>query len=178
MVSSVFILLPFLTVSQHESGTRTTISWSVIIYSKTFFSQCNLNAQIEPVQDKYMYSLFTACLHYIKSMINSFFLGAAIVIVWQLDLQLQVQSVPVTTKVVSSNPVHGEVYLIQHYVIKFVSDLRQVGDFLQFPRPINPRPPRYNCNIVESGGKHHKQNHLSQFNYFCESFCCTRIIFF
>ena len=26
---------------------------------------------------------------------------------------------------VSSNPVHGEVYLIQHYVIKFVSYLRQ-----------------------------------------------------
>jgi hypothetical protein len=34
-----------------------------------------------------------------------------------------VQSVPITTKVVSSNPVHGEVYSIQHYVIKFVSDL-------------------------------------------------------
>jgi hypothetical protein len=80
MVSSVFILLPFLTVSQHESGTRTTISWSVIIYSKIFSSQGNLTAQIEPVQDKYMYSLFTVCLHYIKSMINSFFLGAAIVI--------------------------------------------------------------------------------------------------
>jgi hypothetical protein len=31
---------------------------------------------------------------------------------------------PITTKVVSSNPVHGEVYSIQHYVIKFVSDLR------------------------------------------------------
>ena len=41
------------------------------------------------------------------------------------------QSVPITSKVVSSNPVHGEVYLIQHYVIKFVSDLRQVGGFLQ-----------------------------------------------
>ena len=26
---------------------------------------------------------------------------------------------------------HGEVYMIQHYVIKFVSDLRQVGGFLQ-----------------------------------------------
>ena len=26
--------------------------------------------------------------------------------------------------------IHGEVYLIQHYVIKFVSDLRQVGSFL------------------------------------------------
>ena len=32
-----------------------------------------------------------------------------------------VQSVPITTKVVSSNPIHGEVYSIQHYVIKVVS---------------------------------------------------------
>ena len=30
----------------------------------------------------------------------------------------------------SSNPSDGEVYLIQHYAIKFVSDLRLVGDFL------------------------------------------------
>jgi hypothetical protein len=50
-----------------------------------------------------------------------------------------VQSVPITIKVVSSNPVHGKVYLIQHYVIKFVSDLRQVSGFLRvlrFPPPI------------------------------------------
>ena len=47
-----------------------------------------------------------------------------------MDLQLPLHSVPITTKVVSSNPVHGEVYLIQHYVIKFVSNLRQVGGFL------------------------------------------------
>jgi hypothetical protein len=33
-----------------------------------------------------------------------------------------VQSVPITTKVVGSNPTHGEVYSIQHYVIKIVSD--------------------------------------------------------
>jgi len=42
-------------------------------------------------------------------------------------------------EVVSSNPVHGEVYSIQDYVIKFVSDLRQVGGFLRvlrFPPPI------------------------------------------
>jgi len=32
-----------------------------------------------------------------------------------------VQSVPITTKVVSLNPVHGEVYLIQRYLIKFIS---------------------------------------------------------
>ena len=51
-------------------------------------------------------------------------------IVWKLDLQLPVQSVPITTKVLSLNPVHGEVYLIQHYVMKFVGDLRQIGGFL------------------------------------------------
>jgi hypothetical protein len=31
--------------------------------------------------------------------------------------------VPIITKAVSSDPIHGEVYLIQHYVIQFVSDL-------------------------------------------------------
>jgi hypothetical protein len=44
-----------------------------------------------------------------------------------------------STKVVSSNPAHGEVYSIQHYVIKFVSDLQQVSGFLRvvrFPPPI------------------------------------------
>ena len=62
-----------------------------------------------------------------------------VVIVWLLDLQLPVQSVPITTKVVSSSPVHGEVYSIQHNVITFVSDLRQVEGFsrvLRFPLPI------------------------------------------
>ena len=57
--------------------------------------------------------------------------AVVVVIVWQLDLQLAVQSVPIITEVVSSNPVPGKVY-----VIKFVSDLRQVGGFLQFPPPI------------------------------------------
>ena len=40
------------------------------------------------------------------------------------------QSVPIATKVVGSNPAHGEVYSIQHYEIKFVIDVRQVSDFL------------------------------------------------
>jgi hypothetical protein len=44
------------------------------------------------------------------------------------------QSVPIATKVVSSNPVHGEMYSIQHYVIKFVSDMRRVGDFVRARR--------------------------------------------
>ena len=41
------------------------------------------------------------------------------------------QSVPIATKVVSLNPIHSEVYSIQHYyMIEFVSDLWQIGDFL------------------------------------------------
>ena len=65
--------------------------------------------------------------------------AVVVVIVWKLDLQLPVQSVHITTNVVSSNSSHDGVYSIQHYVIKFVSDLRQVGGFLpvlRFPPPI------------------------------------------
>jgi hypothetical protein len=40
-----------------------------------------------------------------------------------------IQSVLITTKVVSSDPAQGEVYSIQHYVIKFVGDLLEVGGF-------------------------------------------------
>ena len=52
---------------------------------------------------------------------------------------ITVQSVPITTKVVSSNLAYGEMYSIQHCVIKFVSNLRQVGGVLRvrwFPQPI------------------------------------------
>ena len=49
---------------------------------------------------------------------------------------LPMQSAPITTDVVSSNRDQGEVYSMQHYVIKFVSDLRQVCGFLRFPPPI------------------------------------------
>jgi hypothetical protein len=38
-----------------------------------------------------------------------------------------VQSVPIAIKVVSLNPVHGNVYSIQHYEIFFYSDLQQVS---------------------------------------------------
>jgi hypothetical protein len=48
-----------------------------------------------------------------------------------VDLQLPVQSEPITTKVVSLNRAHGDVYSIQNYVIEFVSDLRQISGFLR-----------------------------------------------
>jgi hypothetical protein len=42
-----------------------------------------------------------------------------------LDLQLPVQSVPIATNAVRPNPAQA----IQHFVIKFVRDLRQVNGF-------------------------------------------------
>jgi hypothetical protein len=59
-----------------------------------------------------------------------------VVIVWWLDLQLPVQSVPVTTNVERSTP-----HMIQHYGIKFVSDLRQVGKFLRILSSTNKTDP-------------------------------------
>jgi hypothetical protein len=71
-----------------------------------------------------------------------------------MKITLPMQSVPITTDVVSSNPAQtrctlynimwrcklesssGEVYSIQHYVIKFISKLRLVCGFLWFPPPI------------------------------------------
>ena len=51
-----------------------------------------------------------------------------------------VQSVPINNKVVSSNSAHGDVYFIQHYVIKCVSDFRQGCVF-------------FNCTPVSSTNK-------------------------
>jgi hypothetical protein len=49
------------------------------------------------------------------------------------------QSVPIITNVVNLNPACGEVYSLQLYSKKFVSDMQQVGVFLcvlWFPPPI------------------------------------------
>ena len=75
-----------------------------------------------------------------------------------IELPLLMQSVA------SSNSIyHIMVYWIQHYVIKFVSDLRQVGSFLRLLRFLHnwKWPSRYNWNIVESDVKHHIHYHNS-----------------
>ena len=46
------------------------------------------------------------------------------------------------------------VYSTQHYIIKFVSNLRQVGGF----RRILRLPPLHRRNIIESDVKHHNTN--------------------
>ena len=53
--------------------------------------------------------------------------AVVVVIVWSLDLQLSVQSVPVITKVVWSNSVHGKVYSIQHYQWQAIGRLFSLG---------------------------------------------------
>jgi hypothetical protein len=75
-------------------------------------------------------------------------------------IQLPMQSVPITTNNVSSSPVHVEVYSIQHYVIKFVSDCDGsvvLSVYFDYLHKLN-WPPWYNSNIVDSGVKHHKPN--------------------
>jgi hypothetical protein len=57
--------------------------------------------------------------------------------------------VPITTKVVSLNLAHDEVYSIKHYVIKFFSDLRQVGGFLRCtPVSSNNKTDRHNVTEI------------------------------
>ena len=73
-----------------------------------------------------------------------------VMIVWWLDLQLPMQSVPITLMLCVWIPLMAE----------FVSDLRQVDGFLQFPPPIKLTDTMYpgNWNIVESGVQHHNPN--------------------
>ena len=59
------------------------------------------------------------------------------------------QSVPITTKVVSSNSVHGEMYSIQLDVIKFVSNLLQVGGFFpDTPVSFTNKTDRHDINEI------------------------------
>jgi hypothetical protein len=98
---------------------------------KTIFFKYNRHLILIRLQQTYMEILIV-----ISSMLKYLLLIFYHCVRHDLDLQLPVQSVPIITKVVSSNHAHGEVYSIQHYVIKFASDLRQVSGFLWFSPPI------------------------------------------
>ena len=49
-------------------------------------------------------------------------------------------SASITTKIVRLTLVHGEVYLIQLYVLKFVNDLQKCSCFLAFSTPFTLPP--------------------------------------
>jgi hypothetical protein len=59
--------------------------------------------------------------------------------------------VPITTKVVSSNPAHGEVYPMQHYAIQFVSDF-----FPGTPVSSTNKTDRHDVTEILLKVKHHK----------------------
>ena len=83
---------------------------------------------------------------------------------------------PITTVIVSSTPADGKVYSIQHYVMKFVSDLRLVSGFLRVlrvPLPIkliatiydmllthNPNPSYHRAEIRLTCLILHSNSHL------------------
>ena len=69
---------------------------------------------------------------------SSFTWAVVVVIVLQLDLQAPVQSMPIITEVVSSNPVHDEVYSMQHY-----------GQWLSKGRWFSPGTPVYSTNKTD-----------------------------
>jgi hypothetical protein len=57
--------------------------------------------------------------------------------------------VPNTTNIVSLNPTHGEVYSIQHYVIKYVSDFCQAGQWFSPGTPVSSTNKTDHHNIAE-----------------------------
>ena len=76
---------------------------------------------------------FYDALYFLKLFVQSRSGATVVVIIWYLELQTPMQSVPITIKFVSSNPAYGKVYSMKLYVIKFLSHLQQV---LRFPPPI------------------------------------------
>ena len=78
------------------------------------------------------------------------------------DKMIPVQSVPITTKVVSLNPVHGEARfnIIWSFLSKTCDILVVFSGYPGFLR----QSPRYNWNIVENGVKHHKPTKLTIYN--------------
>jgi len=58
------------------------------------------------------------------------------------------ESVPITTKVVSSNPVHDEVYSIQHYVINICQRLA-TGPWFSPGTPVSFTNKTYRHDITE-----------------------------
>ena len=54
-----------------------------------------------------------------------------------------------TTNIVSLNPTHSEVYSIQHYVIKYVSDFWQAGQWFSPGTPVSSTNKTDRHNIAE-----------------------------
>ena len=88
----------------------------------------------------YLWRWYLCCIgYYVITTLFDIYVFIKVIGVRTIFTNMCLKSVPITTKVVSLNPAHVGLYSKHQYVIKVVSDLRQVGDFLQvlqFPPPI------------------------------------------
>ena len=76
------------------------------------------------------------------------------------DLQLPIQSVPITSTVLRSKPAHGEVYSIQPNVKKFASYLWQMGRWFSPGTPVSLTNKTVRHDITELILlKHHNRTH-------------------
>ena len=101
-------------VRNHPMAILVVCVQSIVVSQKKAFTHFQLNSLLHLIQVGFL-------IHLIRTK-------GAVVVVWQLDLQLPMQSVPITTKIVSSNTAQP-----QYYVIKFVGFLR----VLWFLPPVN-----------------------------------------
>jgi hypothetical protein len=95
---------------------NTTVYFSYIVAVR-FIGGGNRRIRRKPPGAKCSISLPHIC-GFVLYIYCYFFITNIIICVGVVDLQLPVQSVPITTKVMSSNPVYDDVYLIQHYIDK------------------------------------------------------------
>jgi hypothetical protein len=83
---------------------------------------CHTRHVCVPVPNKYQYCSDLHCICVVDLDLEEWLCCRS----W---LYCQCLLVRITTNVVSLNPAHDDVYSIQHFLIKFVNDLWQVGVF-------------------------------------------------
>ena len=72
------------------------------------------------------------------------------------------QAVHITTNIVRSIQPHGDVYSIQHLVIKFVKDMQKLGSFSDIPVSSTNKTENHGVTEnVKCGAKHHNLNSLT-----------------
>jgi len=131
-------------MSEHINFPESTGTWIFIwIYNTNYRGICIYQHAIKKLIVLYTDDNIISKFTWKKKM---YYFGCLYIFIYTLQVDLpsaekvplwswSVQSVLITTKFVSLKPAHGEVYLIQHYVINFVSGLLKVSDFLWFPPP-------------------------------------------
>jgi hypothetical protein len=86
------------------------------------------------IRDRFLNNRVNIVFHFIRVTLRYLyndFTGRRDRMVVDFTTTVHVQSVFIINKIVSSNPAHCQVYLIKHYVIKFLNDLRLFGCFLR-----------------------------------------------